>query len=137
MNYQEIAKESVGYMYKAHRSIRISGLDVKLIALAELRTSQLNGCAYCCAYHAAELREMGIPSSLIDKLPGWRLSGDFDPQQQLVLEWTETVTNQPVAATALYPRLLQHFSEREVAELTASISLMNALNRLRITLGSH
>ncbi|MDC5666233.1 carboxymuconolactone decarboxylase family protein, partial [Acinetobacter baumannii] len=31
--------------------------------------------------------------------------------------------------------LKKHFTERELVELTTSISLMNALNRLRITLG--
>jgi len=31
--------------------------------------------------------------------------------------------------------LAEYFSEREIVELTTSISLMGALNRLRITLG--
>ncbi|MCW3464842.1 carboxymuconolactone decarboxylase family protein [Chitinophaga nivalis] len=137
MDYQEIAKESVGYLYKAHRSIRTTGLEVQLIALAELRTSQLNGCAYCCAYHANELREMGLAVALIDQLPGWRLATGFDLRQQLVLEWTEVVTTRPADFKSYYPLLLEHFTEKELAELTTSISLMNALNRLRMTLGNH
>ncbi|WP_408632984.1 carboxymuconolactone decarboxylase family protein [Mycolicibacterium mengxianglii] len=42
-------------------------MDEKLVALAELRVTQLVGCAYCCAYHAGELRQMGFDQSVIDK----------------------------------------------------------------------
>jgi hypothetical protein len=51
MNYKEIAKETIGNLYKAHSSIRKSGIDEKLIALVELRISQINGYACCCNYH--------------------------------------------------------------------------------------
>lgn len=51
MNYKEIAKETIRNLYRAHNSIRKSGIDEKLIALVELRVSQINGCAYCCSYH--------------------------------------------------------------------------------------
>ncbi|WP_228437699.1 carboxymuconolactone decarboxylase family protein [Chryseobacterium sp. 7] len=44
MNYKDIAKETIGNLYKAHHSIRKSGIDEKLIALVELRVSQINGC---------------------------------------------------------------------------------------------
>ncbi|WP_336703442.1 carboxymuconolactone decarboxylase family protein [Chryseobacterium indologenes] len=60
MNYKEIAKETIGNLYKAHHSIRKSGIDEKLIALVELRVSQINGCAYCCSYHAKELSDFGL-----------------------------------------------------------------------------
>ncbi len=71
MDYIKISKEAIGYLYKSHASLRQSEIDVKLIALAELRTSQLNGCAYCCSFHSNELREIGISQSLIDKIPGY------------------------------------------------------------------
>jgi alkylhydroperoxidase family enzyme len=35
----------------------------------------------------------------------------------------------------LLEELKKEFSEKEIVELTSSISLMNALNRLRISLG--
>ncbi|MGY0036337.1 carboxymuconolactone decarboxylase family protein [Pedobacter sp. NJ-S-72] len=63
MNYQEISKETIGYLYKSHQSIRKSEIDIHLIALAELYVSQINGCAYCCSFHSGELRELGIKQS--------------------------------------------------------------------------
>ncbi|HHL1992064.1 carboxymuconolactone decarboxylase family protein [Acinetobacter baumannii] len=135
MNYTEIAKKSIGHLYQSHTSIRQSGIDNKLIALAELRASQLNGCAYCCSFHTKELRDMGIDQDLIDKIPGYKHSISFDVKQDLVLQWTDALTLLSDNLEEIKEELKKHFTERELVELTTSISLMNALNRLRITLG--
>ncbi|MDN3692202.1 carboxymuconolactone decarboxylase family protein [Chryseobacterium tructae] len=134
MNYKEIAKETIGHLYKAHSSIRKSGIDEKLIALAELRVSQINGCAYCCSYHAKELLNFGIEQDIINRLPGWRHTQVFDVKQKLVLSWTEAVTYNNNDSQEIKEKLLQHFTEREFVELTASITLMSTLNKLRIHL---
>lgn len=135
MDYKEISRKTVGYLYQAHSSIRNSGIDNKLIALVELRISQLNGCSYCCSFHANELREMGMELSLIDKIPGYKHSVSFDNRQVLVLKWADAVTGLTDDIDSLLKELKQEFSEKEIVELTSSISLMNALNRLRISLG--
>ncbi|WP_343608237.1 carboxymuconolactone decarboxylase family protein [Chryseobacterium oranimense] len=135
MDYKEISRKTVGHLYQAHSSIRNSGIDNKLIALVELRISQLNGCSYCCSFHANELREMGMELSLIDKIPGYKHSVLFDNRQVLVLKWADAVTGLTDDIDSLLKELKQEFSEKEIVELTSSISLMNALNRLRISLG--
>lgn len=135
MNYQEISKETIGYLYKSHQSIRKSEIDVQLIILAELYVSQLNGCAYCCSFHSDELRESGLAQNIIDQLPGWKFASVFDNKQKLVLQWAESITKMLPDLKKLKQQLEIHFNEKELVDLTASISLMNALNRLRITLG--
>lgn len=137
MECTEISKETSGYLYKAHAGLRKSKLDVKLIALAELRVSQLNGCAYCYSFHANELREMGIQPSVINRLPGWILSNVFTSKQKIVLRLTEALTHLRDELQILHKELETHFSEKEIVDLTASISLMNMLNRLRITSGDN
>ncbi|MGE8556573.1 carboxymuconolactone decarboxylase family protein [Chryseobacterium jejuense] len=134
MNYKEIAKETIGHLYKAHTSIRKSGIDEKLIALAELRVSQINGCAYCCSYHAKELLNFGFEQDVVNRLPGWKHTNVFNDQQKLVLEWAEAVTFNNNEWQGIKGRLLQYFTEREIVELTSSITLMSTLNKLRITL---
>lgn len=136
IDYKEIAKETIDCLYQSHISIRQSGIDNKLVALAELRTSQLNGCAYCCSFHTEELRKMGIDQKLIDKIPGYKHSVSFDTKQELVLRWTDAVTFLSDNIDHIKQEMGQHFLQKELVELTASISLMNALNRLRITLGN-
>ncbi|MDW2795903.1 carboxymuconolactone decarboxylase family protein, partial [Acinetobacter baumannii] len=56
---------------------------------------------------------------------------------KVVLEFASAITslNDPKQIEATRESLAQHFSEKEIVDLTASISLMGALNRLRITLG--
>ncbi|AZB17793.1 carboxymuconolactone decarboxylase family protein [Chryseobacterium indologenes] len=133
MNYKEIAKETIGYLYKAHTSIRKSGIDERLIALVELRVSQINGCAYCCSYHAKELSNFGIEQDIINRLPGWKYTNVFNDRQKLALGWAEAVLDNKDYAV-IKEKLKDHFTEPEMVELTASITLMNALNKLRITL---
>lgn len=135
MDYQNIAKKTVGHLYQAHTSIRNSGIDHQLVALVELRISQVNGCSYCCSFHAGELREMGIEQSLIDKIPGYKHSVAFDHQQVLVLRWADAVTALTDDMDEILSELRPIFSEQDIVELTSSISLMNALNRLRMSLG--
>ncbi|EOR09677.1 MULTISPECIES: carboxymuconolactone decarboxylase family protein [Acinetobacter] len=135
MDYKEIAKKTIQHLYSAHTSIRASGIDPSLIALAELYVSQVNGCAYCCAYHAQELRDMGHEQGLIDKIPGYKHSNAFSEKQKLVLEWAEATTTLSDKVEYIKAQLAEHFNEREIVELTTSITLMGALNRLRITLG--
>ncbi len=130
MDYKEIAKKTVGHLYQAHGSIRTSGIDPLLIALVELRVSQINGCAFCCRFHAGELREMGMPQDLVDQVPGFRHAADFTLRQRLVLQYAEEV----VALKGDAQLLADHFSQREIVELTSSIALMGALNRLRMVL---
>ncbi|GAE64105.1 carboxymuconolactone decarboxylase family protein [Chryseobacterium indologenes] len=133
MNYKEIAKETIGYLYKAHTSIRKSGIDERLIALVELRVSQINGCAYCCSYHAKELSNFGIEQDIINRLPGWKYTNVFNDRQKLALGWAEAVLDNKDYAV-IKEKLKDHFTEPEMVELTASITLMHALNKLRITL---
>ena len=134
MNYKDISKETIGHLYKAHSSIRKSGIDEKLIALAELRVSQINGCAYCCSYHAKELLNFGIEQDTINRLPGWKHTNAFDARQKLVLNWAEAMTNPHDDWQGIKEKLSQYFTEREIIDLTASITLMSTLNKLRITL---
>jgi AhpD family alkylhydroperoxidase len=135
VDYKSVSKDVIGHLYKAHQGIRVAEIDETLVALAELRVAQLVGCAYCCAYHAGELRQMGIDQSVIDKIPGWRHSSAFDLKQLLVLEWTEALTAPSGNLELLREKLAEVFTEKELVDLTASISLMNALTRLRIALG--
>jgi len=134
MNYKEIAKETIGNLYKAHNSIRKSGIDEKLIALVEVRISQINGCAYCCSYHAKELSDFGFEQDVINRLPGWKHTNAFTDQQKLVLEWAEAIIYSKDDWQNIKSKLIEQFTEREFVELTASITLMNTLNKLRITL---
>ena len=89
----------------------------------------------CSTENIHQLKEMGFSQDALDKLPGWKHSKAFDHLQQLVLSWAEAVTLMRDDLQPIREMLEKQFTQKELVELTASISLMNALNRLRITLG--
>ena len=134
MNYEKISEKTVKNIYAAHTSLAESPLEQKLRYLVELRVSQLNGCAFCCAVHSKEARKAGISEVQLDELPAWQYSSRFNAREKLVLAWGEAVTLSSSNQAELKPQLLSEFDEREFVDLTLAISLMNALNRMAITL---
>jgi hypothetical protein len=71
----------------------------------------------------------------VESPQAWREAGSlFDTRERSALAWTETVTR--VADTAVPDADFQAasavFSEKELADLTIAIGLMNAYNRLAI-----
>lgn len=53
----------------------------------------------------------------------------------IALRWCEYITKGLFEKlTELKDQILEHFSEKEIADLRICISLMNALNRIAITL---
>ena len=134
MNYPEISKDSVKHLYAAYETLKASPLDPKLRLLAEIYTSQINGCAYCCKLHTADGRKQGIEQEVLDVIPAWRTSDKLSNQQKLVLHWAEALTKNPHELEPIRPQLAEFLSERELVDLTLAISLMNGLNRVAIAL---
>lgn len=134
MNYAEISKKTISSLYQSYNSLKRSPLDADIRLLTELRTSQINGCTYCCEVHSKEALSAGIAQEKLKVLGNWEASNLFTPKEKLALQWTEDLTRLTKKRHATKTRLLETFSEREVVDLTACISLMNALNRIAIAL---
>ncbi len=113
-----------------------SGLPTRLVDLVYLRTSLINGCAYCIDMHARDLLKGGLPIETLVLVPAWREAGAlFDDRERAALAWAETVTR--VADTAVpdadYDAARAVFGEKELADLTLAIGLMNVYNRMAIS----
>ena len=52
--------------------INSSGLDHRLLELVKMRTSQLNGCAYCIDMHSKDARAAGETEQRLYLLDAWR-----------------------------------------------------------------
>ena len=64
----------------------------RLLLLVQLRTSQLNGCAYCIDMHWKDLRRDGDTEQRLAGLDAWRESPYYTPRERAALAWTEAVT---------------------------------------------
>lgn len=114
-------------------------LDRTLLELVRLRASQVNGCEYCISVHAGDLRKLNTPEPRIAALSDWRTSDLYTPREKAALAWTESVTDiqQGHAPDALFNELRNFFTDAETVHLTFVISIINAWNRLAISLGAH
>jgi AhpD family alkylhydroperoxidase len=115
--------------------IQKSGLPTELINLVYLRVSQINGCAYCVDMHNRDLLKSSIAIEKLVLVPVWRdASALFTQREQAALAWAETVTR--VAETGIpqsdYEAVAAEFSDKEIADLSYAIGLMNAFNRFGV-----
>ena len=125
--------------YKAFGGVHVylqnCGLPKELIDLVYLRVSQINGCAYCIDMHTRDLLKSGLAVDKLALVPVWRDARDvFSPRERIALAWAETVTR--VAETGVpdaeYEAASAGFTDKELADLTYAIGLMNAFNRFGI-----
>jgi alkylhydroperoxidase family enzyme len=85
--------------------------------------------------HSRDLIKEGLGVEKLVLVQAWREAGKlFDARERGALAWAETVTR--VADTTVpdaeFEAASTVFSEKELADLTIAIGLMNAYNRLSI-----
>jgi len=136
MDYRAVSPEGMRALGDVHRYVLQSGLSIGLLDLVFLRVSQINGCAYCVGKHSADLLKRGMTIEKLVLVADWRDAGDlFEPVERAALAWAETVTR--VAETnvpqADYDAAAAVFDQKELADLTIAIGMMNAYNRMAIS----
>jgi AhpD family alkylhydroperoxidase len=111
-----------------------SGLERTLLDLIRLRASQINGCAFCLDMHWKDLRAAGESEQRLYSLDAWRETPFYTDREQAALAWTEAVTliAEDRVPDEVYEEVRQHFSEKELADLTLAIVAINGWNRLNI-----
>ncbi len=133
--YFQVAPDAVKTLSATRPYIAASNIEPRLRALVELRTSQINGCAYCVDMHSHEARQAGETQQRLDCLPVWRETTFYDDRERAALAWAESVTlvSQTGVPDAVYEEARKHFSERDLVDLTLIVAVMNAWNRIAIS----
>jgi AhpD family alkylhydroperoxidase len=135
IDYAKASPEGYKAFGGVHAYLRTCGLPHELIDLVYLRVSQINGCAYCIDMHSRDLLKRSVPVDKLVLVPVWREAGEiFSSRQRIALAWAETVTRvvETGVPDADYEAAAAEFSDKELADLTYAIGLMNAFNRLGI-----
>jgi AhpD family alkylhydroperoxidase len=134
MNYNQHSPELLKSLFDMSQKSAHGSLSPTLLDLVHIRASQLNGCAFCLDMHSKEARIHGERELRLYHLPVWRESPLFSDQERAALEWTEVVTRLVgEIPDSLYAKVREHFSEKEMAELTFAIGIINLWNRLNIS----
>ncbi|MFJ4349016.1 carboxymuconolactone decarboxylase family protein [Pseudomonas sp. NPDC089401] len=126
--------EAYKAMVGLEQALARSGLENSLLELVRLRTSQINGCAYCVNMHANDARKAGETEARLQTLCVWQETKYFTPRERAALAWVECLTRLPEhgAPQPVYEALQAHFEPTEVANLTLAIATINAWNRFGV-----
>jgi len=139
IDYAKVSPEGFKAFGGVYVTVQKSELPKELVDLVYLRVSQINGCAFCIDMHSRDLFKSGLTVDKLVLVPVWRDAGAvFNARERVALAWAETVTR--VAETGIpdtdYEAAAAEFSDKELADLTYAIGLMNAFNRFGIAFRS-
>jgi AhpD family alkylhydroperoxidase len=134
LDAMKIAPKAYHAMYGLEAYVRHCGLEMGLLELVKMRSSQLNACAYCIDMHSKDARAEGETEQRLYALSAWRETPFFTERERAALAWTEAVTlvGESHVPDELYAETRRHFSEEELVNLTMAIVTINAWNRLSI-----
>ena len=116
------------------KGILQSGLENSLMALVEIRASQINGCACCLHMHTADARKQGETEERLYLLDAWRESPLYSERERAALGWTEALTlvSETRAPDDSYRALQAQFTKEEQVTLTLLIVAINGWNRIQV-----
>ncbi len=136
MDYNAASPAGMRALGAVHGYVRQSGLPSRLVDLVFLRVSQINGCAYCIDMHSRDLLKAGLPVEHLVLVAAWpEAGGIFGEQERAALAWAEAVTrlgDRGVPDSA-FEAAAAVFGEKQLADLTIAVGLMNAYNRVAIS----
>lgn len=134
MNFSTVAPDGMAALVAVEAYLKKCGLDPKLAGLVKIRVSQINGCAYCLHMHTDEAEKRGESAARLYLLDAWRESNLYSPRERAALAWAESLTSIAVshAPDDVYADARRQFSEKELADLSIAIVMINAWNRLMI-----
>src|SRR5262249_32973566 len=96
--------------------VNSSGLAHRLLELVKMRTSQLNGCAYCIDMHTKDARAAGETEQRLYVLDAGRETPLYTERERAALEWTEAVrrVTDGHVPDEVFASARDHFSEDEL-----------------------
>lgn len=104
--------------------------------LAILRVAVLNGADYEFDVHVPFALKEGVSPSVIDALRAKRVDG-LDGADRAVIAYADSMTREIHVPDDVFAEVREHFAERQVVELTATIAGYNMVSRFLEALKLH
>lgn len=134
LDYKKASPGAFRAMLALEQYVRDSGLEHSLLELVKTRVSQINNCAHCLEMHTKEALAAGEDAQRLFLLSAWREAPCYSERERAALAWAERVTQLSHAEVddAVFEQARQHFSEKELVDLTLAIVAINGWNRLNV-----
>jgi AhpD family alkylhydroperoxidase len=132
----ETAPEVFRGFIAADKAVRKGPLGITVRELVKIRASQLNGCVFCVDLHIHEALELGETQDRIFQLPVWRESALFTQAERAALAYTDAATQLSADGVTdlVWEAAAEHFKPDELGALVGQVALINAFNRVGISL---
>jgi AhpD family alkylhydroperoxidase len=103
--------------------------------LIQAYVATLNGCSFCIDISSKKARQQNIPPEKFQQLADYRHNPHYPPAEQAALNYVEELTKQVEVSDPTFEALREHWTDREIIEITYAASVENFLNRLVKPLG--
>lgn len=118
---------------KAARNGNVSPVVLKMV---DLRASQINGCSFCVAMHAGELKDAGESDERIYAIAAWRDAPWFTEPERAALALTEAVTRlsdrEDPVPDEIWNEAARYYDDKGLASLVVAIASINVWNRVNV-----
>jgi alkylhydroperoxidase family enzyme len=109
-------------------------LEGRIRELAICMVAKLTGAEYEWHHHQPLAHREGISEEQLEALPDWRRGDRFSRREQAVLAYAEQMSQRVEVDDPTFAAVRQHFDDREIVELTATIAYYNAVARFLVSL---
>jgi AhpD family alkylhydroperoxidase len=110
-------------------------LDSGLRDLVSLRASILNGCAYCVDMHTLDAAARGESQQRLHAVAAWHEAPFFTRREHAALLLTDAMTllGETHVPASVFAAAREQFDKKELAQLIWAIVVINAWNRVAVT----
>ena len=138
IDYMTLGRDGVSLMNEFDAYLNTLDVDPLLRELIKIRTSQINGCAYCLDVHTKVALNLGETPRRLMVLSAWKDADGFSPAEKSVLNLVDHVTRVSTEGvpTEVHDDVRLYYSDTEYVVFVFIINHMNAWNRLSISMGN-
>lgn len=118
------------HLYGLIESLRASGsLPPRLVEIAVVTASRVNACPYCVGHHGAALVSHGLSPEVVERILEPDVPG-LTQKERLVRDYARLLCERAWGiGDRVFAELAEHFSDREIVELTIRVGLCTLFNR--------
>ncbi len=123
--------EGLALIEAALRNGPIPGTTLELV---KIRSSQLNGCAYCLDMHHLDAMAAGETPARLYLLNAWREANVYTPEERAALALAEAITLISVGhvPAEVEAEARKHYDDNAYAALVFAVITINGWNRMAI-----
>jgi AhpD family alkylhydroperoxidase len=127
-----VAEGWLGFLTAIRQRCALPGAIRELVIM---QVAHLNGARYEAEQHASIALREGLTAEQIRVLPNWQGKHLFDPPQRAALAYCDAMTREVHVSLSVFEAVRQHFDERLLVELTATIGAYNMVSRFLEAIG--